>query len=226
MNDKTPTAEQMLTTSFLVSVIITFITTIHAVKYTPSYGYQIFMNTTNGALCLDGSAPDYYIRLGTSSTKFHISFEGGGWCGYLDNAGYGCFDSCYDRSNTTLGTTNYDAQTMDYNQFVSAGIGYYSNNETINPTLYDFNLIFVRYCDGSSFSSNIDNPITINNKLIYFRGYKIIDSLIDSLIQNYGLTDATEVVISGLFTRCFNILQTFFDIKNYIFLRIIFVSKY
>jgi hypothetical protein len=33
------------------------------------------------ALCLDGTKGAYYISEGKESTKFLISFEGGGWCG-------------------------------------------------------------------------------------------------------------------------------------------------
>jgi hypothetical protein len=37
--------------------------------------------TDADALCLDGTKGAYYISEGKESTKFLISFEGGGWCG-------------------------------------------------------------------------------------------------------------------------------------------------
>ena len=35
---------------------------------------------TLGAVCLDGSPPAVYVRLGAESEKWHVHMEGGGWC--------------------------------------------------------------------------------------------------------------------------------------------------
>lgn len=167
-------------------------------NYVPSYASQVFINNTIGAVCIDGSTPAYYFRQGANTTKFHIAFEGGGWCGHFEKDGYGCFHSCYQRSNTILGSTVNDPSTIDVNMMVAVGLGYMSNNASINPTMWDFNLIFVRYCDGGSFSGNLDEPIVVSGKKLYFRGWRILNGLIDSLTQNYDLNQATEVVISGV----------------------------
>ena len=172
----------------------------------PSYANQTFMNTSNGALCLDGTAPDYYFRQGTSPTKFHIFFEGGGWCAddqdIVDEFSSSCYvNTCVDRSKTSFGSSKWHSTSLDINnKLVKSGFGYLSDNVTINPTLYDFNLAFVRYCDGSSFSSNVEEPVEFDeyNTTLYYRGFKILQALIGSLNENYGLSNATQVVIGGM----------------------------
>ena len=56
--------------------------------------------TSNGAVCLDGSSPGIYLRNGTGvdKSKWIIFFGGGAWCHDRD--------TCYERSNTELGSSN------------------------------------------------------------------------------------------------------------------------
>ena len=55
---------------------------------------------TDGALCLDGSAPGYYIRpgVGADAKKFKMHFKGGGW--YVIT----CFNAQSSISNSPLST--------------------------------------------------------------------------------------------------------------------------
>jgi hypothetical protein len=42
------------------------------------------INQDNGAACLDGTAPAFYISRGVGEigqSNFVVYFEGGGWCG-------------------------------------------------------------------------------------------------------------------------------------------------
>ena len=177
-------------------------------SYHPSYAYKEQIGSSiDGGLCLDGSYPIYYYREGTSNHKYHISFEGGGWCGYTSTAGEGCTDSCYHRSKTQFGTTIHDNDTLDINTLVGntniagSGLGYLSDNQTINPMMYNWNLVVVRYCDGGSFSGNLNHPIIVNNTKLYYRGWRILNDLINNLNINHGLANATDVVISGKFVN-------------------------
>eukprot|EP01084_Bolivina_argentea_P294840 507443_1 len=98
----------------------------------------------NGAYCLDGSIPDFYYRAGFGDgvNKFHVYLQGGGWCISLDY--------CANRATTTLGSSKFDQPYSN----IAAGAPYLSSNQTINPLSYNWNSIFVRYCDGLLYASN------------------------------------------------------------------------
>ena len=138
---------------------------------------------SKGAACLDGSAPLYYYLPGTDSgvTKYYIHFEGGGWCT--------SYEDCFDRANTDLGSTKQDTQFTDLSD------GYFSSNENQNPLMYNWNKIYIRYCDGGSFSGNAYYFNGTN--ILYFRGKKILEVVLEDLKMNRGFKNSTDVVISG-----------------------------
>ena len=129
-------------------------------------GYQVMLideAAQNGAYCLDGSVPDFYYRGGTGDgvNKFIIYLQGGGWCYSIEN--------CAQRAGTTLGSTKYDSSVA----YIAAGAPYLSSNQTINPLTYNWNTVYIRYCDGSSYSSNNETTYAWNSTLnLYFRGYR------------------------------------------------------
>lgn len=58
------------------------------------------------------------------------------------------------------------------------------------------NLFYRRYCDGSSFAGN--SEITSSNGMkIYFKGRSIRDAVIQSLIFEHGMHNASFVIIAG-----------------------------
>ena len=95
-----------------------------------------------GAVCLDGSPPGYYIRpgYGNGTDKWIIHLEGGGWCKNESD--------CYERSKTDLGSSKNWLPSMALN-------GFLSDNSTVNPDFYNWNIIRVMYCDGGSFAGNV-----------------------------------------------------------------------
>ena len=92
-----------------------------------------------GAVCLDGSAPGYYIGKGSGSgaNKWILHQEGGGWCNTTSN--------CLARSKTWLGSS------LNWPSVISLG-GIFSDNQTVNGEFYNWNVVFLGYCDGGSFS--------------------------------------------------------------------------
>jgi uncharacterized protein (DUF779 family) len=111
------------------------------------------------ATCLDGSPGAYYIRPGSATAdnimrvndksnnnnnnnnKVFLHIEGGGWC--CDT----CSETCYERSKTSFGSTANDTNTqLDDFAYKKA---YYNMNKTINPAVWDFTSVYVRYCDVS-----------------------------------------------------------------------------
>ena len=63
--------------------------------------------------------------------------------------------------------------------------------------MYNWNAVFLRYCDGSSLSSDKTTPAIVGNETIYYRGRAILDAEIKSLLNDRGMNQATDVVVSG-----------------------------
>jgi hypothetical protein len=103
-----------------------------------------YLPSKTGAMCLDGSQAAYYIRRGLDigSEKWVVFFEGGGWC--YD------FEQCSLRSQQRLGSSKMNPDVMHPDE-----LGFYiSSNLIVNPLMYNWNTIYVRYCDGSSYAGN------------------------------------------------------------------------
>jgi len=138
-----------------------------------------------GAMCLDGSPPAYYFQKGsgTGANKWEFHHEGGGYCTSLQ--------SCYDRSQTSLGSSNSYGATGELPN------DYLSNDPNVNPLMYNWNKAYFKYCDGAFFSGNNDTVAKYNGRSIYYRGFKILMALRQSLYADHGLGQATEVVVGG-----------------------------
>jgi hypothetical protein len=69
----------------------------------------------------------------------------------------------------------------------------------VNPDFAFFNRVVLYYCDGASFSGDKDEPYVYpkTNQTLYFRGARVLDALLDALIQDHGLNKATDVLLSG-----------------------------
>eukprot|EP00463_Aulacantha_scolymantha_P000525 TRINITY_DN1319_c0_g2_i1.p1 TRINITY_DN1319_c0_g2~~TRINITY_DN1319_c0_g2_i1.p1 ORF type:complete len:383 (+),score=89.85 TRINITY_DN1319_c0_g2_i1:109-1257(+) len=139
----------------------------------------------DGAMCLDGTPGAYYYSPsnGNGTNKWYIHMQGGGWCENLD--------SCLGRSGGDLGSSkNYPATA-------NLGGGYFDNNPAVNPQMYNWNMVFMRYCDGGSFSGANMTVTEYKSKKLYFRGKLILRAMISDLLKNRGLNQATDVVVSG-----------------------------
>lgn len=145
-------------------------------------------------MCLDGSPAVFYLwQPPTPSTKYIVFLEGGGWCyGMTDDA---TLADCVSRANTTLGSSTTYPPT--YQPSYEGGNGLLSNDSTINPTTYDFNMVYARYCDGASFAGDVAAPVNVNGTTIYFRGHRILHAIWNTLVTSYGLGSATEAVLAG-----------------------------
>lgn len=70
-----------------------------------------------------------------------------------------------------------------------------SNDPVTNSYMYNWNTIHVKYCDGTSYSSNTE--IEFNGQVLHMRGQINRDVTIRTLLENFGMRNATDVVISG-----------------------------
>nr|GLL18081.1 hypothetical protein Saspl_042574 [Ipomoea trifida] len=105
-----------------------------------------------GAVCLDGSPPAYHFDPGSGEgiNNWLIHFEGGAWCNNVT--------TCLARKETRLGSS-----TKMVKQFSFGGL--LGSHPKRNPDFYNWNRIKVRYCDGSSFTGDVEavNPGSAKN---------------------------------------------------------------
>jgi hypothetical protein len=101
-----------------------------------------------------------------------------------------CRKDCYGRSSTDLGSSANWPDTKD------AG-GLLSSNCTTNPVFCNWNMVYLAYCDGNSFSGNRDNTVIVNGKPLHFRGRRILDAVIHDINQKFAFGSATEVLLTG-----------------------------
>ena len=70
-------------------------------------------------------------------------------------------------------------------------------DKDFNPDFYDWNHVFVVYCDGAFFAGHRDMPAEINSTKLYFRGHRILVASLKDLLKTKGLNKATDVIITG-----------------------------
>ncbi|XP_077978572.1 uncharacterized protein LOC144434009 [Glandiceps talaboti] len=138
-----------------------------------------------GAYCLDGSPPGYYFRKGQDDgvNSWIVYLQGGGWCWNMSD--------CYQRSLTGFGSSKEFKQTYPFD-------GFLSNNKHINPDFYNWNVAYFAYCDGASFAGNADFAVDYEGNKLYFRGKRVLDLLLDYLIEQKGLAKADRIILSGV----------------------------
>jgi predicted RNase H-like HicB family nuclease len=170
------------------------------------------------AKCLDGSQPAFYYRLGRGdgSNKFYIHHQSGGWCTDLND--------CYNRSNMYMGSTEdkkhnpmrtnedpkYCIDTFTAKDgkktvqpcFPDGNRGLMSADHTNNAISHNWNTVYIRYCDGGSYAGNVDEPVTVTPRgkppqRVFFRGKAILDSVYETLLKEFSMNKATEVIIAG-----------------------------
>lgn len=138
-----------------------------------------------GAKCLDGSPPAYQFQKGHLSAKddWIIYMEGGGWCRDIEE----CKSHISDHKGSSKHMVKNSGFPDDKNlKFY----GILNVNSTLNPTKFrKWNKVVMRYCDGSSFTGDVEQPV--DN--LYFRGKKIFEVITDELLNKLGLKDAKQV---------------------------------
>ncbi|KAI5656627.1 hypothetical protein M9H77_25420 [Catharanthus roseus] len=134
-----------------------------------------------GAVCLDGSPPAYHLDrgFGAGINNWLVHIEGGGWCNNVT--------TCLARKNTRLGSSKQMVKQLAFS-------GLLSNKAQFNPDFYNWNRVKVRYCDGSSFTGDVEavNPAT----KLHFRGARVFLAVMEDLLAK-GMKNAENAVLSG-----------------------------
>ena len=152
------------------------------------------------AKCLDGTQPGFYFSPGSGSgvANWVIHTQGGGWC-TSDN-------DCAGRAKSALGSssswssTGCDASTRNSAPVCYADGGFsgmISNSSATNPLLYNWNKVFINYCDGASYASARTDTITVGSQTLYYRGWHNLNGVYDELFASHNLGAAATVVIKG-----------------------------
>jgi len=75
--------------------------------------------------------------------------------------------------------------------------GYFSADPSVNPMMYNWNKVFMAYCDGGSFAGLNLTATNYKGVYLYFRGRGILEGTIYDLMTYRGLSKSTDAVISG-----------------------------
>ena len=154
---------------------------------------RLFSNVTTDdtAVCLDGSPPLYYVSpgWGAGANKYLLHMEGGAWCGSPEEC---------------VGWWGYRSTLVDPDvlpQDAQASTGYFNRSEPKN-SMADWTWVFIRYCDGFSFSSDVDAPaiVPLNvtaNATVTMRGLRVLRAVQADLLTRGGMAAATDVVVGG-----------------------------
>ncbi|KAF3795951.1 Pectin acetylesterase 8 [Nymphaea thermarum] len=134
-----------------------------------------------GAVCLDGSPPAYHLDRGSGAgiNNWIVHIEGGGWCNNIT--------TCLARKSTRLGSSSHMVKDIAFS-------GILGNKKSLNPDFYNWNRVKVRYCDGASFTGDIEKVDPDLN--LHFRGARIFRAVIDDLLAK-GMSKAENAILSG-----------------------------
>ena len=150
---------------------------------------------------------------------------GGGWCSSIDD----CIERSRQKSTKTspsLGSSKdwkehvvCDAESQytpkeDSSEFPNESSakgslpchydggehGLISYNPIENPLAYNWNKVYIPYCDGASFSGNVIEPVSGNKTKgqVYFRGQAILDA--GNFVSFYYYFDVLFLISLGLIT--------------------------
>ena len=173
---------------FILILSFIFYLVLFEIEYIPI----VELDDSYNAKCLDGS--NYRFNFiqgkGEGKNKFLFYLEGGGWCGQ-ETLGDNFVESCFERANSSLGSKIGFFGSL----VISRLIRLLSSKEKYNPNFYNWNKIFVRYCDGSSFIS--DRVYEKNGHKVYMYGKNNLLGVMKYLKINNNFTEADSVILSG-----------------------------
>ncbi|KAL8138824.1 hypothetical protein V2J09_004825, partial [Rumex salicifolius] len=163
--------------------IYTLICLLSIVKIDSLYVQITYLTSAvaSGAVCLDGSPAAYHLHRGsgTGINSWLVHMEGGGWCNNVT--------TCLSRKTTSLGSSRKMVTPLAFS-------GILGNNPMYNPDFYNWNRVKIRYCDGSSFTGDVEavNPVT----KLHFRGSRIWLAVMEELLAK-GMKSAENAILSG-----------------------------
>ncbi|CAH9130343.1 unnamed protein product [Cuscuta epithymum] len=143
-----------------------------------------------GAVCLDGSPPAYHYDAGKGSgaRNWLVHLGGGGWC--LNTTIYENMKNAFAESCSTRATSKMGSSFL-MTDFPFEGI---FSDEKNKSYFYNWNRVVVEYCDGGSFSGDVDQPDPVTK--LFYRGARIYRVVMNELMAK-GMKDAENVILAG-----------------------------
>nr|GMD87859.1 pectin acetylesterase 8-like [Ipomoea batatas] len=174
-----------ITFLLLLGFIVILTTSLHAqipVHFVPISWVQNAI--LKGAVCLDGTPAAYYYEQGQGdgANNWLVFLQGGGWCVNQTD--------CFNRATYggSIGSTKNIRLSIEFE-------GALSNNQTNNPDFYNWNRVYVPYCDGSSFTGDVEAPDSVTN--VTYRGARIFRATMDDLLSR-GMNGAQNALLTGV----------------------------
>ncbi|KAG6414817.1 hypothetical protein SASPL_122191 [Salvia splendens] len=140
-----------------------------------SYGEKLWFPLFAKPLVMEKSCGFLYLL----SYELWRKSMGGGWC---DN-----IDDCQGKLNQSLGSSKFMPFTPSTDIL--------SPDSQINPDFYNWNRIFVAYCDQSSFLG--DTEFDGQGLKLQFRGSRIFDAVVDDVLAK-GMGVGENALLSGI----------------------------
>lgn len=114
---------------------------------------------------------------------------GGGWCtGRTTDA---VAMDCLDRSEGLLGSTKGWDDTLTWIEKS------FSGNSSKDLTYYNWNRVWVIYCDGSGHQGHIEEPLKLQDKEIYFRGQANFMASLDWTLARLPANETDRFTLYG-----------------------------
>ncbi|KAK7262748.1 hypothetical protein RJT34_30328 [Clitoria ternatea] len=133
---------------------------------------------SKGAVCLDGSPPAYHFDKGFGEgTK--------NWIVHIEACPFQQIGT--NMKGSPLGSSKHMNEPLAFS-------GILNNNQQLNPDFYNWNRVKVRYCDGSSFTGDVEDVDQKTN--LHFRGARIFAAVMEELLAK-GLDNAENAILSG-----------------------------
>lgn len=129
-----------------------------------------------------------YIKYGAKRDRFIFFFQGGGWAGKLSKED--TYQDYFERSTTMYGSSKDLPKEMFFP-------GLFINDYNKNPYFYDYTFIHLNYCDGSGHQGYREEPLIINNKKIWIRGYNNTMTAFNYIINEMNMKKGSEILITG-----------------------------
>jgi len=163
-------------------------------NFTEIYDIIELENTTE-ARCLDGTNFKFFYSKGSGSgaNKWMVFWQAASFCGA---EGIEIVESCYQKSVTVYGSSK-DIGENGTKYVSNVPSGYFSNTKEFNPKFWNYNKIYIPYCDGSLHQGYLQEPILHNDTYLYFRGYQNTYSTLHHAKKYLGMNEAFEVVLTG-----------------------------
>ena len=171
---------------FLVVLLI-----LHCIVEGDTVLRKMYMSDTE-AVCNDNSRATFYIK-SQSTKKWIMFFESGGFCASFED----CNKRYLNENSTMLMTSNTLPDEVTGRDLLSA-------SKSENPTFSEYTHVLVPYCSSDLWLGFKTNPSGqfrfVNDPSVdnfSFRGQTIFRSVFMDLLQQYNLSDAEEIILSG-----------------------------